>query len=117
MPDKKQTEIKTAKKKEFQHHLDQPVIRDNYKGTGKLRGKVAIITGGDSGIGRSVAVHYAREGAEVAIVYLKSDDDAQATQVMVGAEGRKCLLFKGDISDEGFCKQVVALTHKEFGRL
>lgn len=115
MPDKKQTKIRDTEKKEFQPHLDKPAIRENYKGTGKLKDKVAVITGGDSGIGRSVAVHYAREGANVAIVYLKSDDDAQATQKMVEKEGRKCLLFKGDISDEGFCKQVIAFTHKEMG--
>lgn len=117
MPDKKQTEIKQADKKAFQHHLDHPAIRDYYKGTGKLKGKVAIITGGDSGIGRSVAVHYAREGAHVSIVYRKSDDDAKDTQRMVEKEGSKCLLFKGDISDEGFCKEVIAMTHKELGRL
>ncbi|WP_276132013.1 glucose 1-dehydrogenase [Polluticoccus soli] len=117
MSDKKQTDIKIARKKEFQHHLDQPAIRSYYKGTGKLKGKVAIITGGDSGIGRSVAVHYAREGADVAIVYLKSDDDARETQQMVEKEGQQCLLFKGDISDEGFCKEVVAMTHKELSRL
>ncbi|MCD6063966.1 MAG: NAD(P)-dependent oxidoreductase [Flavipsychrobacter sp.] len=117
MPDKKQTDIKTAEKKQFQHHLDQPAVKDHYKGSGKLKGKVAIVTGGDSGIGRSVAVHYAREGADVSIVYLKSDDDAIETQQMVESEGRKCLLFKGDISDEGFCKEVVAMTHKELKKL
>ena len=115
--DKKQTKIKEEDKKAFQHYLDKPAIRDSYKGTGKLKDKVAVITGGDSGIGRSVAVHFAREGADVAIVYLKSDDDAKATEKMVQAEGRKCLVLKGDISDEGFCKQVIAFTHHEFGKL
>jgi NAD(P)-dependent dehydrogenase (short-subunit alcohol dehydrogenase family) len=115
--DKNQTRIKDDDKKEFQVHLNKEAIRDNYKGTGKLKGKIAVITGGDSGIGRSVAVHYAREGADVVIVYLKSDDDAKATEKLVAAEGRKCLVLKGDLSDEGFCKQVVAFTHHEFGQL
>jgi FlaA1/EpsC-like NDP-sugar epimerase len=76
------------------------VIRDTYKGSGKLEGKVAIITGGDSGIGRSVAVHFAREGADVAILYLEEETkDAQETEELVKKEGRKCLLFAGDVSN------------------
>lgn len=117
MADKQQTNIKQSDKKEFQKHLDKPYIREDYKGSSKLKDKVAIITGGDSGIGRAVAIHYAREGADVAIVYLKSDDDANETQAMIEAEGRACLLFKGDISKEAFCKNVVVQTHKKFGRL
>ena len=89
----------------------------DYKGSEKLKDRVAIITGGDSGIGRSVAVFYAREGADVAIVYLSEDDDAQATKDAVEAEGRRCLLIPGDVSDPDFCKEVVALTLKEFGKL
>jgi NAD(P)-dependent dehydrogenase (short-subunit alcohol dehydrogenase family) len=93
------------------------VIRPGYKGAEKLKDRVAIITGGDSGIGKSVAVHYAKEGADIAIVYHESDDDANETKRLVEAEGRKCVLFKGDISLEEFCKKVVNDSHKEFGRL
>jgi hypothetical protein len=67
------------------------VIRKNYKGSDKLKNKVALITGGDSGIGRSVAVHFAREGADIAIIYLNENKDALETKKMVEAEGRKCL--------------------------
>jgi NAD(P)-dependent dehydrogenase (short-subunit alcohol dehydrogenase family) len=93
------------------------IIRDNYKGSGKLEGKVALITGGDSGIGRAVAVHYAREGANVAIVYLAEDHDAIETQSMVESEGRSCLLIKGDIRDETFCKNAVGQTIRKFEQL
>jgi NAD(P)-dependent dehydrogenase (short-subunit alcohol dehydrogenase family) len=104
----KQTNITLGDKKEFQKELDHPVISHSYHGSDKLKEKVAIITGGDSGIGRSVAVHFAREGADVAIVYLESDDDATFTQRLVEKEGRKCLLFRGDISNQSFCSEVVA---------
>ncbi|MDQ3051676.1 MAG: glucose 1-dehydrogenase [Bacteroidota bacterium] len=104
-------------KEKFQVHLDKPYIRENYTGTGKLRNKVAIITGGDSGIGRAVALHYAREGAEIAIVYLKSDEDAADTKKMVENEGSACLLFRGDISIESFCRKVVNETYDHFKRL
>lgn len=113
----KQTDISQKDKKQFQHHLDQPYIRDTYRGSGKLRDKVALITGGDSGIGRSVAVHFAREGANIAIIYLESDDDASETRRLVEAEGKKCLLFRGDVSNEAFCKECVKQTHKQFGSL
>jgi NAD(P)-dependent dehydrogenase (short-subunit alcohol dehydrogenase family) len=89
----------------------------DYKGSGKLDGRVAIITGGDSGIGRSVAVLYAREGADVAIVYLTSHEDAQETRRCVEKEGRKCLLIAGDVKDSKFCKEAVDKTVKEFGHL
>jgi NAD(P)-dependent dehydrogenase (short-subunit alcohol dehydrogenase family) len=88
-----------------------------YKGSDKLRGKVALITGGDSGIGRSVAILYAREGADVAIVYLNEDTDARETKKLVELEGRKCLTIAGDIGDEQFCKQAVDETIKTFGHL
>lgn len=114
---KKQTQITDPEKKEFQQYLDKPVIAENYQGSGKLKDKVAIITGGDSGIGRSVAVYFAREGANVGIVYLKSDDDADITRQLVEDEGCKCLLFRGDVSNEAFCKEVVEQTHKAFGKL
>jgi NAD(P)-dependent dehydrogenase (short-subunit alcohol dehydrogenase family) len=87
------------------------------RGTGRLVGKVALVTGGDSGIGRAVAVLFAKEGADISIVYLDEDEDAQKTQEAVEKEGRKCLLVSGDIGDEGFCKQAVDQTVKELGRL
>jgi NAD(P)-dependent dehydrogenase (short-subunit alcohol dehydrogenase family) len=91
--------------------------RDSYKGSDKLKGKVALITGGDSGIGRSVAVLYAKEGADVAIVYLDEHEDAQETKQAVEAEGQKCLVIAGDISGEKFCAEVVQKTVDELGRL
>jgi NAD(P)-dependent dehydrogenase (short-subunit alcohol dehydrogenase family) len=93
------------------------VIRKNYRGSEKLGGRVALITGGDSGIGRSVAVHFAREGADVAIVYLNEDKDAEDTQAMVEKEGRKCLLLRGDVKEEQFCKDAVQRTVDELGGL
>ncbi len=83
------------------------IIRENYVGSGKLLGKTAFITGGDSGIGRSVAVHFAREGANIAIVYLKEDKDARETKEMVEKEGQQCLLISGDLKDEKFCKDAI----------
>ncbi len=94
------------------------VIRADYRGSDKLLGKAALITGGDSGIGRSVAVHFAREGADVAIVYLPVEqDDADETRRLVENEGRKCLLLPGDIRKKAFCASSVARTVKEFGKL
>lgn len=93
------------------------IIRRSYKGSGKLKGKIALITGADSGIGRSAAVHFAKEGADVAIAYLSEDDDARATQKMVEAEGVKCLLIKGDLKKESFCRKMVADTIKKLGGL
>ncbi|WP_282034784.1 SDR family oxidoreductase [Metabacillus indicus] len=88
-----------------------------YKGSGKLSDKTAIITGGDSGIGRSVAVHFAREGADVVISYLDEHDDANETRRLVEQEGRQCLLIPGDIGDEAFCGQVVNETVSKFGKI
>lgn len=101
-------------------HEMQPrpeVIRENYRGSGKLKNKVAIITGGDSGIGRSVAVHFAREGADVAIVYLNEDKDAEETLAMVVSEGKRCLLLKGDIGKASFCEEIVKAVINKFGKL
>jgi NAD(P)-dependent dehydrogenase (short-subunit alcohol dehydrogenase family) len=91
--------------------------RPEYKAAGKLEGKVALITGGDSGIGRSVAVHFAMEGADVAIVYLEEHTDAEETRRMVEAEGRRCLLVAGDVGDEAFCKEAVHRCVTELGGL
>ena len=91
--------------------------RDSYKGSDKLKGKVALITGGDSGIGRSIAVLYAKEGADVAISYLDEQEDAEKTKSLVEAQGQKCLLLPGDISSETFCQEVVQKTVDELGKL
>jgi NAD(P)-dependent dehydrogenase (short-subunit alcohol dehydrogenase family) len=88
-----------------------------YKGSGKLEGRVAVITGGDSGIGRAVAIAFAKEGADVAILYLNEHNDARATAREVEQEGRKCLLLPGDIGDEAHCRDSVEQTVKELGRL
>src|SRR5437762_3810591 len=88
-----------------------------HRGSGKLQGKVAIITGGDSGIGRAVAIAYAKEGADVAIVYLNEHGDAEETMRQVRQEGRRCIPIAGDVGDEQFCSEVVERTVKELGRL
>lgn len=89
-----------------------------YKGSGKLKDKVALITGGDSGIGRAVAVLFAREGADVAIVYLPSEQsDAEETKIAVEAEGRQALLLSGDVTSRSFCEQAVEQTITRFGKL
>lgn len=89
-----------------------------YKGSEKLKDKAALITGGDSGIGRAVAVLYAREGADVAIVYLPEEQqDADETKQAVEGEGRECLLIPGDVSDAAFCRRAVAQTVRKFGKI
>jgi NAD(P)-dependent dehydrogenase (short-subunit alcohol dehydrogenase family) len=87
----------------------------SYKGSGKLTGKVAIITGGDSGIGRAVAIAYAREGADLLIAYLNEDEDAQQVKALVEAEGRKAVLVAGDISQPDHCRNLVDRAIKELG--
>jgi hypothetical protein len=88
-----------------------------YKGSEKLKGMVAIITGADSGIGRAVAVLFAREGADIAALYLSEDEDAETTREAVEKEGRRCLLIAGDVADRDFCDEAVKRAVKEFGRL
>lgn len=96
----------------------RPAFEDmNYKPAGKLLGKTALITGGDSGIGRAVAVYYAKEGADVSIVYLNEHQDAEETKRQVEQEGRRCLLISGDIGDEHFCRKAVEETVNTLGKL
>ena len=103
--------------KENKMHPEPVIIRENYKGSDKLKGKVALITGGDSGIGRSVAVHFAKEGAKVAIVYFNEDEDAATTKKMVEEAGSECLIIEGDLKNEDFCRQIVKDTVDKFGTL
>lgn len=102
-----------------EHKMQPNPIYDNpeVKGCGKLNGKVALITGGDSGIGRAVAVLFAKEGADVAIVYLKEHEDARQTKVSVEHYGKKCLTIAGDIEQEDFCNKAVEETVREYGRI
>jgi NAD(P)-dependent dehydrogenase (short-subunit alcohol dehydrogenase family) len=89
----------------------------HYKGSEKLKDKVALITGADSGIGRAVAVLYAREGADIAVAYLNEHEDAEETKKAVEAEGRRCILLSGDVADPAFCNDAVSRTVKQLGRL
>ena len=88
---------------------------DSYRGSGRLTGKRAVITGGDSGIGRAVAIAYAREGADVLVSYLDEDDDAAEVAALVEKEGRTCILMRGDLSDPAHCREVIARAATEFG--
>jgi NAD(P)-dependent dehydrogenase (short-subunit alcohol dehydrogenase family) len=109
-------------------HLEKPGLESDldlkpmydapyYKGSEKLKDKVALITGGDSGIGRAVAVLYAREGADIAISYLNEHEDAAETKRAVEAEGRRCILLSGDVADPDFCDEAVSVTLRELGGL
>ena len=111
-----------------QHQSRQPGIEaemkpqpdstvEEYKGSGKLNSKVAIITGGDSGIGRAVAVAFAKEGADVVVVYLNEHGDANDTKKEVEQCGRRCVLITGDVGNEEFCAEVAAKTLSEFGHV
>jgi NAD(P)-dependent dehydrogenase (short-subunit alcohol dehydrogenase family) len=102
---------------EAQMDLKPRFYAPDYRGSGKLKGMVALVTGGDSGIGRAVAVLFAREGADVAIVYLTAHEDAEETRRWVEKEGRRCLLIPGDVKDSAFCKSAVERTVAEFDRL
>jgi NAD(P)-dependent dehydrogenase (short-subunit alcohol dehydrogenase family) len=96
----------------------RPRVEDRkHRGSGKLQDKVAIITGGDSGIGRAVAIAFAKEGADVAIVYLEEEKDANETKRLVKEHGGECLLITGDVGQEEFCRKAVERTVNEFGRL
>src|SRR5204863_8876101 len=110
---------KQARQPGLQRPMRPPplVVRDDYKASGKLEGCVAIITGGDSGIGRSVAVLFAMEGADVAVVYFDEHDDARETKRLVVEKGRDCLLLAGDVGSETFCERAIEQTMKHFGRV
>ena len=95
----------------------KPDYMPKYPGNGRLKDKVAIITGGDSGIGRACAVLFAREGAQVALVYLEETEDAMITADAIKAEGKEALLLRGDVSDKAFCETVVGKVIEEFGQL
>ena len=103
--------------KETEMHPAPEFESEEYKAAGKLKGKVALITGGDSGIGRAVAVTYAKEGADVSIVYLSEHKDAEETKRQVEQEGRKCILIAGDIGDDAFCRDAVKQTVDQLGKL
>ena len=102
---------------EHELELAPRFLAPGYKGSGKLKGMAAIVTGGDSGIGRAVAVLFAREGADVAVLYLDEHRDARDTKKHVEAEGRKCMLVAGDVRDTKFCESAVNKVVKAFGRL
>lgn len=96
----------------------RPIFEDpNCKGSGKLINKVVLIAGGDSGIGKAVALAYAREGADIAIVYLDEHEDAEETKKLIEAKGRKCILIPGDIGDDAFCINAVSKTIKELNNI
>lgn len=90
---------------------------ENYRGSAKFRDKVAIITGGDSGIGRAVAIGFAKEGARVVVVYKEEHDDARETARLIQAEDQPCLLLDGNLAEHAFCQQVIKSTMREFGRI
>lgn len=103
----------------FEHAMSPApdIIRDDYRGSGKLEGKKALITGADSGIGRSAAVHFAREGADVAVLYLDEHEDARETVRLIEAEGRRAVSIPGDIGDSDFCQRAVEQVLEAFGEI
>ncbi len=120
----------SQKKKVFppQHQNRQPGIETEmnpkpisvdpkYQGSGKLANKVAVITGGDSGIGKSVAIYFAKEGADVVIIYLDEHQDAEETKRLIEKENKTCLLMAGDVGEESFCQQVIKKTVDQFGKI
>jgi NAD(P)-dependent dehydrogenase (short-subunit alcohol dehydrogenase family) len=114
-PQPPQTQPKPGLEKQMQPRPE--IVKDSYRGSDKLKGKAALVTGGDSGIGRAVAVLFAREGADVAVSYLSEHSDAEETKKLVEKERRKCILFPGDVGSEPHCQQVVSETVKQLGKL
>ena len=102
---------------EFEMELKPRFMAEGYRGSGKLQGQVAVVTGGDSGIGRAVAVLFAREGADVAILYLNEHQDAAVTAACVEAEGQRALTVAGDVKDMAFCKDAIDQVAATFGRI
>lgn len=94
-----------------------PQFMPRFPGSGRLRDKVAVISGGDSGIGRACSVLFAREGARIAIIYLEEDNDAEETAELVEAEGSEAILLRGDVGEKGFCEEAVTETLARFGRI
>jgi NAD(P)-dependent dehydrogenase (short-subunit alcohol dehydrogenase family) len=121
--DKVAKKFRPAQKQDKQPGIESKMMPEpestprHARGEAKLWNKVAVITGGDSGIGRAVAVAYAKEGADVAVMYLDEHKDAHETQAMVEQYGKRCLLIAGDIGDENFCKDAVSEIIKEFGKI
>jgi NAD(P)-dependent dehydrogenase (short-subunit alcohol dehydrogenase family) len=109
----------SQKRQPGREHLmhPEPDYEPRFPGSGRLKERVALITGGDSGIGRACAVLFAREGADLAIVYLEEDEDARKTKTLVEREGKKALLIKGDVTSARFCQSAVKRCVDEFGRL
>ena len=95
----------------------QPDVGRGYRAAGKLLGRTALVTGGDSGIGQAVCVLFAKEGADVSVVYLDEHEDAEETRRLVAAEGRRCITIAGDVGDEQFCREAVQRTVSEFGHI
>ncbi|MBB6637106.1 SDR family oxidoreductase [Cohnella thailandensis] len=127
-PNQTQPQLQPAPPYPAQHQDRQPGIESlmnpkpvfdnpNYRGSGKLKDKVAIVTGGDSGQGRAIAIAFAKEGADIVIVYLNEHSDANETKTMIEQRGRRCLSIAGDIGNESFCKQVIEQTVREYGTL
>ncbi len=114
-PQPKQHQEKPGRESELKPRPEY--LAPEYRGSGKLDDKVALVTGGDSGIGRAVAVLFAREGADVALVYLSENEDAEETGRAVEAEGRRALLIPGDVTDSSFCEDAVETTVRELGGL
>ena len=103
--------------KQSRMHPQPESIRDDYRGSGKLEGHVAVVTGGDSGIGRAIALHFAREGADVVVGYLEETADAEETRMLVEKEGVRCALFAGDLGDPDVAGEFVDLAVSTFGRI
>lgn len=119
MPQKKQPPQKQERQPGIEAEMTPrpEAERPEYRGSGKLMNKAALITGGDSGIGRATAIAFAKEGADIAVVYLNEHQNAEETRRLVEKEGRRCITIAGDVGDEAFCRESVEKTVRAFGRL